>query len=232
MKKTLILGAMLAGAVGAQAQGTVAFSDGAGGFEIHIYAPQAASPGTEVQGNAGNDQPSGSTTYDAGSAIGGSGTGTGYGNGNNVSVELYGLTGAGDSLASVQANPLSQYVGHAGTKSAAAAGLFVDTFSGTDPGIPNTSGGVATVALAAWWNPGGAYPTIGAAQAAGQAYGWSDTATITALGGTGSPPAPNPSLAGLTSFSLISVTTSPEPSTIALGIMGASAFLARRRFSK
>lgn len=227
MKKTLILGALLAGAVGAQAQGTVNFAD-TGAYVIHIYAPQAS--GLAVQGNAGNDVPSGSTAYDAGSAIGGSGAGTGYGNGNNVSVELYGLTGTGDSLASVEANPLTQYVGHLGTKSAAAAGLFIPTGSGADPGIPNTTASSgATVALAAWWNPANAYPTIGAAQAAGQAYGWSDTANIATLGGFGTPPGTPPPI-GVTSFSL--VTSSPEPSTIALGIMGASAFLARRRFSK
>lgn len=224
MKKTLILGAILAGAIGAYAQGTVLFSDGVTGFTMHIYGPQAS--GLAVNGNnATTDVPAGSTVYDAGSAVGGSSAGLGLGNGLNVSVELYGLTGAGDDISTLL--PLSGYVGHAGTKSAAAAGLFVNT--GTGGGIPNTTGGTATVALAAWFNGGGAYTSLTAAQAAGQAWGESGAVTLTDLGGLGSPPSTPPPI-GVQSFSIQS--SVPEPSTIALGIMGASAFIMRRRMSK
>jgi hypothetical protein len=45
----------------------------------------------------------------------------------------------------------------------------------------------------------------------------------TGLGGGGSPPAPPAALVGLTSFQLV-----PEPSTIALAILGAGALLLRR----
>jgi len=191
---------------------------------MHIYGPQAS--GLAVSGNAANDVPAGSTVYDAGSMVGGSASGTGLGNGNNVSVELYGFTGAGDALSSLQ--PLSQYSGHAGTK-AGAIGLFIpNAIVGGDTGIPNSSGGTATVALAAWFNGGGAYTSLAAAQAAGQAWGESAATTVTGLGGTGSPPATPPAI-GVPSFSL---TSTPEPSTIALGVMGASAFLLRRRMSK
>jgi len=224
MKKTLILGAVLAGAVGAYAQGTVNFADEIGGFTMHIYGPQAS--GLVVSGNAANDVPAGSVVYDAGSAVGGSATGTGLGNGLNVSVELYALTGAGEPLSSLQ--PISQYSGHAGTKAAAAGPFIGNAITGTDPGIPNTTGGVATVALAAWFNGGGTYTSLAAAEAAGQPYGESAPATVTGLGGTGSPPATPPAI-GVQSFSLSST---PEPSSIALGIMGASAFLLRRRNSK
>jgi len=224
MKKTLILGALLAGALGANAQGTVNFADEVVGFTMHIYGPQAS--GQSVTGNAGNDNPSGSTTYDAGSMVGGSASGGTLANGNNVSVELYAAAGAGDAESSLL--PISQYSGHAGTK-AGAIGLFIpNAITGTDPGIPGTAGGTATVALAAWFNGGGAYTSLSAAQSASQPWGESPAVTLSGLGGTGSPPATPPAI-GVSSFSLSSV---PEPSTIALGIMGASAFLMRRRLSK
>jgi hypothetical protein len=225
MKKTLILGALLAGALGANAQGTVNFADEITGFTMHIYGPQSS--GLAVQGNnAVNDNPLGSTAYDAGSGIGGSASGTGLGNGNNISVELYALAGAGQALSSLQ--PISQYTGHGGIK-AAAVGLFVpSTISGADPGIPGGYG-PTTVALYAWFNGGGTYSTLALAEAGGQDWGSSAPVTLTALGDAlGSPPTTSPAI-GVTSFSIQSV---PEPSTIALGVMGASAFLLRRRTSK
>jgi len=227
MKKTLILGALLAGAIGANAQGTVNFADEVNGFTMHIYGPQAS--GLSTSGNAENDVPAGSTVYDAGSMVGGSGTGTGLGNGKNVSVELYAAPGLGDAPSSLSA--VSQYTGTAGVK-AGAIGLFIpNAIAGSDPGIPGTSAGTATVALAAWFNGGGAYNSLAAAQAANQDWGMSSTANINGLGGVsvGGAPPPTPPAIGVQSFALSGV---PEPSTIALGIMGASAFLLRRRMSK
>lgn len=226
MKKTLILGAMLAGALGANAQGTVNFNE-SGTYTIHIYGPQVASPGTSVSGNGPNDIPAGSTVYDPASEVGGSSTGTGLGNGNMVSVELYGAAGSGDPLSSLQ--PLSQYTGHISIKPGGAGQFVAAAQTGTDPGIPGSvANGNATVALAAWFNGGGAYTSIVAAQAAGQPAAFSDTATINGTGGFGTPPT-TPPFIGVNSFSLTGV---PEPSTIALGVMGASAFLMRRRMSK
>jgi len=228
MKKTLILGALLAGAIGANAQGTINFADQLTGFTMHIYGPQAS--GLEVQGNAANDVPAGSTVYDAGSMIGGAATGAGLANGFNLSVELYGAAGAGDALSSLQALP--QYSGHAGIK-AGAIGLFVgNPIVGGDTGVPNTASGPATVALYAWFNAGGTITSLAQAQSTpGAEWGDSGAVTLATLGNAnGSPPttAPPP---GFPSFSLITTTT-PEPSTIALGVMGASAFLLRRRMSK
>jgi len=227
MKKTLIMGAILAGAIGAFAQGTVTWSDGSASYTTHIYGPQAS--GVQVTGNAANDIPAGTTVYDAGSVLGGAATGTGLGNGNNISVQLYGLAGTGDSLSSLQA--LSQYTGHIATK-AGGAGEFVGNAVGAgDPGIPgSTAAGGATVALAAWFNGGGTYSTLALAQSGNQAWGFSAPANIAGNGGQGSPPA-TPPFIGVQSFSL-TATSSPEPSTIALGVMGASAFLLRRRMSK
>ena len=56
-------------------------------------------------------------------------------------------------------------------------------------------------------------------------FGTSSPITVT-LGGAGSPPGPGAELLGLQGFSVALV---PEPSTIALGILGASALLLRRR---
>ena len=54
-------------------------------------------------------------------------------------------------------------------------------------------------------------------------FGTSNPITVT-LGGAGTPPGPGAELVGLQSFTLV-----PEPSTIALGILGAAALLLRRR---
>jgi len=96
MKKTLILAASLAGAVGAFAQGTVNFSD-LGSVTISVYAPNPNNTGVEQTGNAATDNPAGTTVY-SGQAIGGSATGSGsagYGNGNNYTAELFGAAGSG-----------------------------------------------------------------------------------------------------------------------------------------
>lgn len=234
MKKTLILALSVVGAVGAYAQGTVNFSE-AGDATSHIYAPQGAGT-SEVTGNAANDSPSGAATYAAGSSIGGNSTSTGstgYGNGNNFTAELYGVSGTTASLASVLAAPLTQYSSTFSTKPGG-AGQFLGSSPATDPGISGATGGTgASLSLAAWYNGGGTITTLAAAEAAKVPYGWSPLFTINGpLGNqsTGGPPATPPDLVGLQSFSLIATTTPlPEPGTIALGIMGAAAFLARRR---
>ena len=79
----------------------------------------------------------------------------------------------------------------------------------------------ATVRLRAWI--GG--PSYEAAQAGGGIAGQSNDVTIPQLGGTpaGGAPIPTPSLNGLHGFSI------PEPSTIALGVLGAVALLGFRR---
>jgi hypothetical protein len=77
-------------------------------------------------------------------------------------------------------------------------------------------GASATFRIRAW---------TGAAtyEAAGAARAESPNVTVAALGG-GSPPLPTPNLTGLVGTAVI-----PEPSTIALGILGAAALLLRRR---
>jgi hypothetical protein len=82
-----------------------------------------------------------------------------------------------------------------------------------------------------WDNAGGTITSYAAAIAAGSQYGSSAVwqlpgpPTTGGLGNPGaSPPVPGPALVGMTGLALI-----PEPSTIALGILGAAALLFRRR---
>jgi len=227
MKKTLILAASLAGAVGAFAQGTVNFSDLAS-VTITVYAPNPAAPTVETTGNTATDTPAGSTVY-AGQAIGGSTTGTGptgYGNGNNFTAELFGAAGSG--LAFSALSPLTQYQSTFLTQSGG-AGIFVGSSPNPDPGVPGVSStsSSASLSLAAWYNGGGTITSLAAAEAAKVPYGWSTPFTLSNLGNLGAPPSTPPDLTGLTSFSLVS--SVPEPGTITLGLMGAAAFLARRR---
>jgi hypothetical protein len=228
-KKTLIAGAIMTVALGANAQGIVNFVDGVIGFTMHIYGPQESY--FPVQGTGPNDDPPGTTMYDAGSALGGSSTGSGLGNGNNITVELYAAPGLGDALSSLVG--VGQYTGHLATKPGGVGEFVPNGILGPDPGIPGTSGGTATVVLVAWFNGGGAYSSLTAAEAAGQDFGFSAPVSLTALGDLGSPPNIPPPI-GITSFSLGGEPEpiTPEPSTIALGVMGASAFLFRRRMSK
>jgi len=240
MKKTLIISTLLAaGAVGALAQGTIIFSDQASGFKIHIYQPQTQNPTVEVTGNAANDLPAGSTVYDttvnqaAGGPVGGASTGTGLGNGNNITVQLYAAPGNVVSGGLAGLSPVSQYIDTAFT-TAGGTGLFkTPTISG-DPGIPNTgtdttdpgAGLGATVSLVAWFNAGGTITSFANATT----KGFSPLVYIATLGGYTAPggtgPGPSAPPTGVTSFSLTSV---PEPSTIALGVIGAAGFLFRRR---
>jgi hypothetical protein len=245
MKKSLLAGLFCAMSLGAYAQGTISFVDRVSGTEqyFHIYAPQAS--GLEVQGASSLDTPAGSTVYDAGSLLGGSSAAYSssysfaagspvYGYGNLFDVQLYAAPGTGDSFSSL--SPVSQYFATMRTTTSSGAwGTFITPSITGDPGIPGTPepalGGAvsATVALVAWYNAGGTLTTLAEAQSAGVPWGESPTLNIASLGeGSAVPPVTAPTLSGLESFSLVA-STSPEPSTIALGLMGVCGFLARRR---
>jgi hypothetical protein len=237
MKKILILAASFVGAVGAFAQGTVIFADNSastgGALQVQIFAPSTTSPNVEVTGNTAGDTPAGNVTY-SGVPLGGSTSGSGaagYGNGGNYTAELYALGGTTPQAFSAL-QPVSQYTSTFFTV-AAGAGLFRAVSPASDPGIPNTPAGSATISVAAWYSGGGTYPTLTSAETAGVPYGWATPFLLSGLGNVsigGNPPGTPPPLNGLTSFSL--VTPVPEPGTITLALMGAGAFLARRRSSK
>lgn len=242
MKKSILIGLFCAFSAGAYAQGTILFADRSSSTVqyFHIYAPQQS--GLAVSGYSSIDTPPGSTVYDTGSLLGGASGAAGgpftagspvYGYGNLFDVEIYALAGTGDSLSSLL--PVSQYFStmQAQTKSGT-LGTFITPNIASDPGIPNTpvASPSATVAVAAWYNAGGTITSLAAAISAGVPYGESVAVNITDLGeGSASPPSTAPNLESLIpSFSLVNpVSSTPEPGTIALGLMGVCGFLARRR---
>jgi len=249
MKKTLAVLTLLAGAVSGYSQGQIYMGDyGNSDFQITIWSPQVATPTVAVTGNSAannpltgtSDIPAGTAVY-TGTPLGGSATGavspTDYANANLWSVQLYAAAGnniAAGSLAPVPgtvanfySNPTAE--GYPGLYNSTTA----VTFNGQN-GVPTVAAGSpVTLALAAWYNGNGAYASYAAAQAAGVPTGFSTTGTENATGAPNTPPdLPAPGATqtlagGITSFSL--TTSVPEPSTIALGIMGASAFLMRLR---
>lgn len=230
MKKIVIVaGMVLAGASAAFAQGVVWNNEEPGSVVAHVYSPVTGN--SEVQGNIATpfshstpngDFPAGTQTYAGATLIGGTATGSGstaYGNGDLFAAALYGAAGS-----SVPASSLTLVPGSTTT--------FVDNNThlagfinapGSDPVVTGSSyGGTVTLQAVAWYANAGQYTF-----ATSPETGVSTPFNVTLAG---SPTAADPTLNGLTSFSLVN--TTPEPSTIALGVMGASAFLLRRRMSK
>jgi len=242
MKNIQIAAVFIASALVACGQGTINFSDKLNGsYVTHVYSPDSINPATQISGNTVGDTPSGTQTYPNSVLLGGASTGaattTDYANGNLWSVQIYALPG---DNATGALQPVTQYVTTMQTvASQGRTGTFAGFTPTGDQGIPNTcitnSGGTttqnsATVSLYVWYN-GGTSLTYVQSVADGFPAGHSPSVNVDNLGGTitvsGNPAALPPAL-GIPSFSL---TTTPEPSTIALGVLGASAFLVRRRKS-
>jgi hypothetical protein len=221
MKKTITAVALLAGSVTAFAQGQVAMNDYTGSpFSIEIFQASSVAASTvsvtyggytgfEQQGATVNDLPvAGSTTYT------GAPLSTGY------NIELLAGVGSGLTLSQLSEVSGSEY---SAWFSGSGGGYWnAGTANPTIPGVTSSTTAV-TLAIAAWSST---YSTLAAAEASGVSGVWgiSPTASETIGYGTVLPPS-LPS--GITSFSL--ATTVPEPSTIALGVIGASAFLMRLR---
>lgn len=87
-----------------------------------------------------------------------------------------------------------------------------------------TPGAAAVVQVRAWEAAGGS--KYEDAAASGKKFGKSELLAVAKTGGdtSGGPPTTPANLVGLKGFALI-----PEPSTIALGVLGAAALLIRRR---
>jgi len=214
MKKLVLTMALLAGATMGYAQGTINWTDyvspsGSGaGFSVTIFGPATPTSPAQNLGNTSADLPAGTATY-AGAPLSGSA----------FEVGLYVGTSEGAAQnAVVSGSPIatSSFLtgGSAGTWFLSS--LLTATDNGDAPGTK------VFVALAAWSTAGGA-----SSYAAATERGFS-TSSVTLTEGGGSPPVTPPSLqgTGITDFAIGSV---PEPSTIALGVMGASAFLMRLR---
>ncbi|MGD0813641.1 MAG: hypothetical protein ABSA83_08570 [Verrucomicrobiota bacterium] len=226
MKKTLTLVTLLAGAVAGYSQGVVVLSEATTGYlQAQIYGPGTATGAnqvtvtyggyqtTEYQGNSSTSTPAGSAVY-----TGGALSGTGF------DAQIYGSSVAGDTLADLvpETAASGSSVLHFGT-TATSEGFTKNAVDITMAGLP--TGSTGTYAIAAWNTGGGVDTTLAEAQAAGEPWGFSTLGAVI--------PA-NPALGlpdDVTGFNIAvgSVVSSPEPSTIALGVMGISALLFRRR---
>jgi len=103
---------------------------------------------------------------------------------------------------------------------------FVDTAAGSDRTLTGIAAGAnVDIQILAWDASKGA--TYAAAKAAFGNIGESPILSNLKTGGAGSPPGLSANLIGLQSFSLHP--SVPEPTTIALGLLGAGALFLRRR---
>jgi hypothetical protein len=227
MKKSITgVVALLAGAFAVHSQGTVSFGNYTAlnnPGQSYIYV----SLGTTKLG--GQSTGPAATTANYASEVA---------DGDDWSVALYGAAGSGVPASGL--SPLNTLLTGGvplvaniadGTASDSLVGTWYSGASGVIPNTPNGDGSAATVQVYAWYNDGGVLTSYSAAQAAGVPTGFSLTGNVTTGGPqSGLPPAfpaalPN----GLGNITLSSTSVIPEPSTIALGVMGASAFLMRLR---
>jgi hypothetical protein len=221
MKRTLSgMLALLAGAYAVHAQGTISFANYGTGTLTYLYIgykPNATSPSSVDLG--------GSST----GPVAGPGNATAVtGNGLDWTVALYGAAGSGDASSTLSQLPGASTSLANGATDGTAGTWFSDAVI-TVPGTTG-NGSPATVQLFAWYNEGGLITTYAQALADGLPIGASNPANVT-LGGpqVGLPPT-FPTvlpLAALGNFNVIGQV--PEPSTIALGVIGASTFLMRLR---
>lgn len=136
------------------------------------------------------------------------GTGAGAGTIANMKAQLFLVSGSTKTAIGD--------VGTFRTTPAAATAFMSQSITVVVPGID--VGGSATVVMRAW--SGATFDSSSATP--GEYFGESGPITITLGGGTGVPA----DLSGLQAFT---VTTVPEPTTLALGAIGAAALLLRRR---
>jgi hypothetical protein len=156
-----------------------------------------------------------------GTAVGGSGakvTDAGVGvTGANYFAQLYFSTSQNGSYTAIDASKT-------GFRTGAAAGFVVPLQVAVPGQLPGSTG--VWVQMRAWEGAAGSsYESVAAANGK---VGISNNINVGALGGTpaGGLPITDPNLTGLTGFALVAV---PEPSTIALGLLGVAGLLIRRR---
>jgi hypothetical protein len=206
---------------GAHAQGLVELWNRNSAGTTHVWAPSTNTPFLSYQGLGLNDNPSGTVDY-AGAGmflIGAHGSGGlgGYG----TTFAQY-LAAPGSGVPEFQLVP-SGITTTFRTQSAGAGTLVPvgDTLENVPPDAP-----FATLELVAWDNSSGLYSTWSLASVAwsfGQiAAGKSGAFTVASIGGNENPP---PTFL-IPSFNIWVI---PEPSTVALVLLGAAASLTLRR---
>lgn len=211
----------MAATVGAFAQGTINFNNNiTGTFQSRIYGVETSGD-TSVQrrGQTAGGNPVGTTVY-TGLAL----AGTGF------TAQLWGAAGANQAEGVLAALATTSF------RTGTATGL-VDTTklpAGNAliavPGAPLDGASYkGTFQVRAWDNQNGAVTTW-AMVMANDAIARGTSLIVSPggdLGGTGTPAATAPTLAGMGSFNLF--VPVPEPSLIALGALGLGALLIRRR---
>jgi len=231
MKKTLTVTTMtlLAGGVSVYAQGQISLADISPPPGIQIFAAQSTGnnttvswgghSGSELMGNSGNTASYGAYNGTTGSKVNFTGAPLSSGN-----VELlYGPSSDTSVSQLLESGNNFATTWYGGDPIAGLGGFWSGAPTVTLPnGYP--FGGTAVVAIAAWV---GSATSLALAQSEGEPWGVSNLGSLTGVlgGGQYTPP----SVEGLESFSLVYSAPVPEPSTIALGVMGASALLFRRR---
>jgi hypothetical protein len=212
MKKSITgVVALLAGAFVAHSQGTVEFGNYANTTPYTYVSLSSGGTKTLLGGSAAN---TGNFAADTGS--GADWTVALYGNAAGSTPVQLDTSGGTPVTATMEVNDASDTV----------AGTWFSTAIGVVPGT-TLAGQSVTLQVYAWYNNGGTINNYAAAQAANVPTGFSSTVTGTTGGPNSSGPSSTPSSYAFPNFS-VSATT-PEPSTIALGVMGASAFLMRLR---
>ncbi len=144
------------------------------------------------------------------------------GNGNDWTIQLYGAAGSDVAPINLIALPGATAFFANGVNDAT-AGTWYSTALGTIQSI--SLGGTVTVQLYAWYNDGGTITSYAQAVANAVPAGFSNPGNVGLyfnLNGT-PPPSPLPQTIG--NFNLFMPI--PEPSTMALGVIGASTFLLR-----
>ena len=215
MKKTLTgTLALLAGASVVYGQGSLSFGN-YGAAATYLYVGLKSGASSIPLGGSGSTSPTPTLSNYA----------LETGNGSAWTVALYGAIGAG-----VPSANLSPLAGETSTFELGVAG--VDNLPGTWASTaiytftPTTSPTTVTLQLYAWYNDGGALTSYASAFAAGVPTGFSAEANLSLA----FPPATPAGLPGaLGNFTVGNV---PEPSTVALGVIGASTFLMRLRRKK
>jgi len=212
----------LAGASVAYSQGVINWVDYAStgsGYEIEVFGPATAgAAAVNNLGNTANDLPAGTATY-AGAPLSGSAYEIGLYVGSSPSAATAAaLTGTPIATASFLTGANAGFYAGGGTDS-------TTKLIATDPSGPSS----VYVVLAAWSTAQGA-SSYASAITDGSLAGYSlpSKSAVSEVSTAGTPPPTPNNLGGLglTDFAIGSV---PEPSTIALGVMGASAFLMRLR---
>lgn len=219
MKKTLVgTLALLAGAFAVHAQGTVKLGN-YGALSTYLYVSYKATPtSTGVPLGGANSGPT-PTLANAAAEVA---------NGNDWTVALYGAIGSG--LSSTALSPSGTTATFANGITDSTAGTWATTAYASFGTATTYAGTIATIQLYAWYNEGGQIGSYAQAATDGVPVGYSATANVS-LGGNqdpniGGPPVTAPKMPeALGNFSV----AAPEPSTIALGVIGASAFLMRLR---